>query len=231
MDELLGQPIGFTYEIVDVPKSRGKEALPGRLKHVSDKSLEEIGMPNCSRRLYLRVCMAERNMFVFFAEETEATNELISASGAQSLTMEDIEGLKAEGLSGRDIIEAQVTAHASFDLKNEYSKVKYRQRKESKYVFLSLGVERACTEASLAFKNRYLSIFTPLPPTIHTIAAHHFTANPARIREMRPDTLAQLLCHANVSPGSRVIVADSTGGLITAGILERLGGLYIYLMR
>jgi Gcd10p family len=45
-----------------------------------------------------------------------------------------------------------------------------------------------------------------------------------RIREIRPDTLAQLLSHSNVFPGSRVIVADSTAGLVTAGILERLGG-------
>jgi tRNA (adenine58-N1)-methyltransferase non-catalytic subunit len=78
-------------------------------------------------------------------EETEATNELISASGAQSLTMEDIEALKAEGLSGRDIIEAQVTGHASFELKNEYSKIKYRQRKESKCVEWSSGEGDAWT--------------------------------------------------------------------------------------
>jgi tRNA (adenine-N(1)-)-methyltransferase non-catalytic subunit len=78
----------------------------------------------------------------FFAEETEATNELISATGAQALTMEDIEALKAEGLSGRDIIEAQVTSHASFELKNEYSKIKYRQRKESKCVPLPFLLPR-----------------------------------------------------------------------------------------
>jgi hypothetical protein len=71
---------------------------------------------------------------------------------------------------------------------------------------------------------RYLSLFTPLLPTVHTIAAHHFTTNPTRIRDIRPDTLAQLLSHSNVSPGSRVLVADSTAGLVTAGILERLGG-------
>jgi hypothetical protein len=44
MDELLGQPIGFTYEIVGSEKGRSKDALPGTLRHVSDKSLEEIGV-------------------------------------------------------------------------------------------------------------------------------------------------------------------------------------------
>jgi Gcd10p family len=48
MDGLLGQPIGFTYEIVGSQKIQGqhKNSLPGTLRHVGDKSLEEIGVNN-----------------------------------------------------------------------------------------------------------------------------------------------------------------------------------------
>lgn len=42
---------------------------------------------------------------------------------------------------------------------------------------------------------------------------------------MRVDALAMLLSMANAAAGARVLVLDGTGGLVTAAVVERLGGL------
>jgi tRNA (adenine-N(1)-)-methyltransferase non-catalytic subunit len=87
------------------------------------------------------------------AEETDATNELIIDDGmVQPLSTEEIEALKSSGvhvsvcsqpslitlasrsLTGtpQEIIKKQTEQHAAFKLKNEYSKEKYKKRKEAK---------------------------------------------------------------------------------------------------
>lgn len=77
---------------------------------------------------------------------------------------------------------------------------------------------------------RYLHFFTPLPPTIYSIADAYFATNPTRTFELRTDTLAQMLTLGNISPGARVLVVESTSGLLTAAVLERLGGEQIVIL-
>lgn len=67
-------------------------------------------------------------------------------------------------------------------------------------------------------------MFTVLEPTIHTVVQYHFENNPQPVRGLRPDTVSQILCHANVRPGWRGIVIDEVGGLLTGSILDKLGG-------
>lgn len=45
-----------------------------------------------------------------------------------------------------------------------------------------------------------------------------------KIREMRSDTLAQILTFANVRSGSRILCVDECGGVLVHAILERTGG-------
>lgn len=52
---------------------------------------------------------------------------------------------------------------------------------------------------------------------------HYAQRSPLSILQLREDTLSQLLVLANVRPGGRYLVVDDTGGLVTAGILERMG--------
>ena len=63
-----------------------------------------------------------------------------------------------------------------------------------------------------------------LEPTLFNVAEYWFTKDPAKILEMRVDTLSQLLTMGNVRSGARLLVVDETGGLLTAGVMERLGG-------
>jgi tRNA (adenine-N(1)-)-methyltransferase non-catalytic subunit len=105
----------------------------------------------------------------------------------------------------QDIINLQISTHATFSLKNEFSKEKYKKRKRAKFA----------KEVAV------------LEPTLFNVAEYLFTKDPAKIWEMRIDTLAQLLMLGNVRPGARFLVVDETGGLLTAGVMERLGGEFL----
>lgn len=124
----------------------------------------------------------------------------------QTLSYEEILQLKEQGLDGREIIARQIAEHEAFALKNEYSKAKYQKRKESKY----------------------LKYFTILPPTMYNICKYHFDSaddkDKRKIRELRPDTLAQIVTLANIRPGSRVVVVDDASGIVTGAIAERMAG-------
>ncbi|GAA5835051.1 hypothetical protein JCM9279_007183 [Rhodotorula babjevae] len=135
-------------------------------------------------------------------EETEANNEFIASQGAQTLSPDEIQALKNSGLSGREIIQKQIEEHKSFELKTEYSKEKYLKRKEAKW----------------------MQVFTPLEPTVHQIAQFHFDKQPSKTRELRPDTLANMLAMANVRPGSKLLVVEDMGGMIVAAAVERMAG-------
>lgn len=83
------------------------------------------------------------------AEDTDATNELINdGEFVQPLTFVDIQALKESGVHAsvsligpssaynewrwQDIIKKQIEQHANYSLKTEYSKEKYKKRKEEK---------------------------------------------------------------------------------------------------
>ncbi|KAG1754945.1 Gcd10p-domain-containing protein [Suillus paluster] len=136
-------------------------------------------------------------------EETDATNELINdGEFVQPLTLDEIEGLKKSGLHVSEIIKAQIEQHANYSMKTEYSKEKYKQRKEAKYS----------------------KTFSTVEPTIYNVCDHWFKKDQNRIRDIRPDTLSQILNMANVRPGGRYIAVDEASGLLVSAILERLGG-------
>lgn len=136
-------------------------------------------------------------------EETGATNELINdGEFVQPLTLGEIEGFKKSGLHASEIIKAQIEQHANYSMKTEYSKEKYRQRKEAKYS----------------------KTFSTVEPTIHNVCDHWFKKDQNRIRDIRPDTLSQILNLANIRPGGRYIAVDEASGLLVSAILERLGG-------
>ncbi|CAG8442621.1 2337_t:CDS:10 [Diversispora eburnea] len=86
--------------------------------------------------------------------------------------------------------------------KTEYSKAKYIKRKEAKFS----------------------RVFTPVRPTLYSVWEYFHTKNPSKIREMRIDSLSQMLTLANVRAYSKMLVIDDTQGLLISGVLERLGG-------
>lgn len=67
-------------------------------------------------------------------------------------------------------------------------------------------------------------MFTPIEPTVHNICEYNFEKQSSKIREMRADTLSQVMTMANVRPGAKLLVVDDVHGLIVAAAVERMGG-------
>ncbi|KAI8971896.1 Gcd10p family-domain-containing protein [Mycotypha africana] len=140
-------------------------------------------------------------------EETDANNQTITDDNAvQKLTLEQVLELKEKGLKGEidteEIIKKMVDSHSEFEKKTEYSKAKYIERK----------------------KKKFMKVFTPIKPTMSSIAEYFFNKNPEKIKYLRIDTLSQLLSMANVRANSKLLVVDDTQGMIVASCLERMGG-------
>ncbi|KAG6817920.1 hypothetical protein H0H87_012388 [Tephrocybe sp. NHM501043] len=168
----------YANELIDQPYGLTFEIVDKKLKIVPPRTLQEV-------------------------EDTDATNELINdGEFVQPLTIDEIQKLKVSGVHVSDMIKMQIEAHANYSLKTEYSKEKYKKRKEEKYS----------------------KSFTTIEPTLFNVCDYWFNKDQTRIRDLRPDTLSQLLNLANIRPGGRYIAIDDASGLVVAGILERMGG-------
>jgi tRNA (adenine-N(1)-)-methyltransferase non-catalytic subunit len=123
-------------------------------------------------------------------------------------------------ISTQDIIKKQIEQHANYSLKTEYSKEKYKKRKEVKYDNIHKLYQRSVLNKLI----RYSKSFTTVEPTLFNVCEYWFSKDQARIRDIRVDTLSQMLNMGNVRPGGRYIAVDEASGLVVSGILERMGG-------
>ncbi|KAJ2212317.1 tRNA (adenine(58)-N(1))-methyltransferase non-catalytic subunit trm6 [Coemansia sp. RSA 487] len=140
------------------------------------------------------------------ADITEANNkEIVDDPKSQKLSFEEIEKLKTKSLAGdvsaQEIIASLTENNESFAQKTEFSKSKYIRRKQ----------------------NKFMKCFLPLETTIYNLCNFFFEANPAKIRGIRADTLAQLLSLANVYSNARILAVDDGQGLLVGALLSRLG--------
>lgn len=120
---------------------------------------------------------------------------------SQKLTKDDIENLKAKGISGEKIIENLIENSSTFKEKSTFSQEKYLKKKKEKYV----------------------GTFQILMPNTRLLAQMYYSRNPLKICNMRMDSLAQMLAYCNVMAGKKCIVLDGIQGLLAAAVLERLG--------
>ncbi|KAG0328424.1 tRNA (adenine(58)-N(1))-methyltransferase non-catalytic subunit trm6 [Podila humilis] len=140
-------------------------------------------------------------------EETANNNrEIVDDGASQKLTSEQIKALKSEGLkgglTGEEIVAKLKESHATFDKKTAYSQAKYLQKKGKKFH----------------------KIFTPIKPTAYSLNEYYYIKNPAKIRDIRMDTLSQLLSYSNVHAGCKLLVVDDTQGMVVSALAERMGG-------
>ncbi|OCF43283.1 tRNA (adenine-N(1)-)-methyltransferase non-catalytic subunit TRM6 [Kwoniella heveanensis CBS 569] len=231
--QLLGLHYDITYEIIagpststSAPTSTGAgqdqaQILPGsgastpiapgeesvsQNKKGKGKNKDQGGVSAANQLAWRNVLRPLRRQPIVDAviDDITETNEfIIDLAEREKTTMsaEEINALRAEGLSAEEIIQRQIKAHEKFGLKTEFSKEKWRRRKEKKF---------------------YQTVH-PLSPSIPNILSHYTERSPASILHLRADTHAQLLNMANIRPGSRYLVVDDTGGLVTASIIERMG--------
>lgn len=147
---------------------------------------------------------------------------IIDDARSQSMTMEEIELLKAEGKgSGKDLIAKILDSHSALDQKNAFALAKYTLRKSKKY----------------------LRQFTVLPMDVPLLASWMLNDRDAtKTMEMREETLALAGSWSNihVTPSlpeedlqgtgqvgqGRWLMVDETGGLLVASAAEKLGVLH-----
>jgi len=132
-----------------------------------------------------------------------ATNaELFDDGQNQALTEADIRKMKEEGKSSEEIIRAVAEASKTFGSKTEFSQEKWFKRKAAKY-------------------NTDIHITRPTPQSVlqFMIEKDH-----RRIYYLREDSLAQMIQRANIGSGSRTIIFETVGGLVTATAAYRMGG-------
>lgn len=136
--------------------------------------------------------------------DNRAVTTIPSATGDmnQELSHKEIEELKANGTDGSQIIDALVTHSKTFDSMTDLAQKKYKKRKAEKYLLIG------CAQK----------------PTAATLAEAYYSKQASRVGYLRPDTLALVLCMANVGPHQNVLVLESSSGLVTGAVAERLGG-------
>ncbi|KVI07766.1 hypothetical protein Ccrd_013870 [Cynara cardunculus var. scolymus] len=66
-------------------------------------------------------------------DESRDNRALIDNNTAQTLTGDDIEGMRRQGASGNEIVEALIANSATFENKTSFSQEKYRLKKQKKY--------------------------------------------------------------------------------------------------
>lgn len=177
VNDILGLPYGYTFEIQE------------------DKRLKIVDMSKDKHELRL-------GQEAGGLEPTETNDQLFDDNKAQTLSMAEIEQLKSEGISGRDIVDTVIKGHADFHKKTAFSKEKYLKRKEQKY----------------------LRRFTPRAVTSSLLLEYYQEKDYRRVIDMCSEMLALTLSMANVQPGGKYLVIDDTTGVLTASIMERLAG-------
>ncbi|KAI9912620.1 hypothetical protein PsorP6_006202 [Peronosclerospora sorghi] len=124
-------------------------------------------------------------------------------NSAQTLKQTDIGALREKGASGEEIIQKLVENSSTWETKTEFSKQKYLKRKQQKYMprvrFLRCTADSLCRTYRLK--------------------------NPAKICNMREDSLGQLLVYGNIFAEAQVLVVDTCMGLVAGAIAERQKGL------
>lgn len=135
-------------------------------------------------------------------EECRDNRALVDNNTAQSLTGEDIDGMRRKGATGDEIVQALIANSATFEKKTAFSQEKYRIKKQKKY-------------APRVLLRR---------PFARSICEAYFKKHAEKIGFLRVDTLSLLLSLANITAHSDVLVFDLIGGIVTGAVGERLGG-------
>lgn len=110
-----------------------------------------------------------------------------------------MEKLKAEGVSGREIINKLIEGSDTFNKRTKFSQEKYLRKKNQKY--------------NIMFEAR--------KPTAADICDVYSSIGPDKICGLRADSLALILNMANINCNSRVLLVENTRGFLTGALVEK----------
>lgn len=133
----------------------------------------------------------------------DKSNRFLQNDGtSQKLSRDEIMNLKAQGVSGKDIVEHLVENSTTYNERTQFSKAKYKNKKMKKHFVR----------------------FSILRPTTDLIAQMYYCRGASKICDLRLDSLSQILTLSNVRAHCRIMVAESCQGMMAGALLERMGG-------
>lgn len=222
-NHIIGRPYHLTFEVLDRSNTSSRSGLrivPAAELYANIHDEEEVSTPSDVSEV--NVIDGKGGLeYEVVSEDGEVvlrTNRaIIDDSSSQTMTMAEIEALKAEGAgSGRELVQRILDSHIALDQKTAFALAKYTLRKTKKY----------------------LRRFTVLPVDVPLLAHWMLTDKDAmKIMELREETLALMGSLSNVhctpmnlSPNDheaevgsgRWLLIDETGGLLVASVAEKL---------
>lgn len=137
------------------------------------------------------------------ASATSADEETCDpAQSRQKLTQQEISEMKDTGVPASELVAKLVDGSKSFSERTVFSQNKYIRRKTKKH------------------SDRVLI----LKPTIRLIAESYYKKDAERVANLRIDTLSHMLALSGVRSGLQCFVFEQCLGLLTAAVIDRLGG-------
>lgn len=204
VNDIIGYQLGTTFEIFYEEKEGGDKNDSRNDKHRSPLGKIKV-MENAAT--IGGAASDEENTpqpELVTVDNSDSNKNLINVGNKiQKLSMEEIELLKKQTISGEEIIAKMIESHGSFHKKTIYSQEKYLKRKKQKFAKF--------------FTVEYLSSTGLLNYLIDK-------GDTLRVMDMSQETLGMILNLANIRSSGTYLCVDETGGLMVYAMLERMFG-------
>ena len=127
--------------------------------------------------------------------------EIVDSSNNQGLSYEEIEFQKSQNVTGSEIIQNIIKNSSTFDKRTLFSQEKYLKKLKKKHLhYVEL---------------RY--------PSLHHIWDYAYELQDGKMINLRYDALGYILNSWNLTCSSRTLVIENTKGIVTSGVVERMG--------
>jgi tRNA (adenine58-N1)-methyltransferase non-catalytic subunit len=203
LKEMIGEPYGTLFEI----NNRKLVKIAQGMSHNDVEMEDDNNLDNITENLSEFIEAAAK---LVKPPQNEKGNNIIrgdnsyyiDSNTAQRLTDAEILQMRQSGMSGEQIIKMLMENSSTFATKTDFAQQKWIKRKEKKYIK----------------KIRVLKC-SPL-----TVCNSSLSRNRDKVCNLRSDSLAQVLGQSGVCAGSRVLVVESTSGLVVGSLAYRMRG-------
>ncbi|AJT24877.1 Gcd10p [Saccharomyces cerevisiae YJM1388] len=215
VNDIIGYPFGLTFEIYydgeEVSSDENRDSKPknkipiGKVRLLSQE-IKDVNNDKDDGQSEPPLSIKKKSVSLELSSiDSSATNQNLVNMGskAQELTVEEIEKMKQESLSSKEIIDKIIKSHKSFHNKTVYSQEKYVNRKKQKF--------------AKYFTVEYLSSSNLLQFLIDK-------GDIQRVLDMSQESMGMLLNLANIQSEGNYLCMDETGGLLVYFLLERMFG-------
>lgn len=167
-----------------------------------------------------------------------SNREIIDDNARQTLTWEEIEALKRDGTqSGHDLIAKLMLAHTGMDQKTAFSMAKYKLLKEKKFLrrftvlpvdvsnFGNFWIGERDAGKVMEMREEMIGLVTCWA-NAHYGGEDHAGTDAVLPADKTEEMEIEDLKKHKEPQGTRYLVVDDTGGLLTAALAEKMGVLH-----